>query len=124
MRHLHQVCLSPLLKIESGPCDLPCLGGFRATRPDVWWLILLDAHVSQMKGRFPAGQKVLVVKAGKDSVSTVLEVWESSRLAAELQVPAKLHESVYNDGWFSTGAVWDSSETRIAYVAEVRALIF
>ena len=64
-----------------------------------------------------------MVKAGKDSVSTVFEVWESSRLAAELQVPAKLHGSFYNDGWFSTGAVWDPSETRVAYVAEVRALI-
>ena len=64
-----------------------------------------------------------MVRAGKDSMSTVLEVWESSQLAAELQVPAKLHGSVYNDGWFSTGAAWDPAETKVAYVAEVRAHI-
>ena len=56
-------------------------------------------------------------------MSTVLEVWENAQLVAELQVPAKLHGSVYNDGWFSTGACWDPSETRVAYVAEVGALI-
>ena len=53
----------------------------------------------------------------------MLELWESSQLAAELQVPAKLHGSVYNDGWFSTGAAWDPAETKVAYVAEVTALI-
>ena len=66
-----------------------------------------------------AGQMVLVVRAGKESTSTVLELWESSRVIAELQIPAKLHGSVFNDGWFSSGAAWDPAERRIAYVAEV-----
>ncbi len=65
------------------------------------------------------GQMVLVVRAGKDATSTVLELWESSRVIAELQIPAKLHGSVFADGWFSNGAAWDPSESRIAYVAEV-----
>ena len=66
-----------------------------------------------------AGQMVLVVRAGKDATSTVLELWESSRVIAELQIPAKLHGSVFADGWFSNGAAWDHAESRIAYVAEV-----
>ncbi|CAL5219578.1 g1438 [Coccomyxa viridis] len=69
----------------------------------------------------PSGQMVLVVRAGKDATSTVLELWESSRVIAELQIPAKLHGSVFADGWFSNGAAWDPSESRIAYVAEVPA---
>lgn len=68
------------------------------------------------------GQMVLVVRAGKDATSTVLELWESSRVIAELQIPAKLHGSVFADGWFSNGAAWDPSESRVAYVAEVSAI--
>ena len=67
----------------------------------------------------PAGQKMLVVRAGKEPISTVLEIWEGSRVVAELQVPAKLHGSIFNDGWFSSGAAWVESENRVAYVAEV-----
>ena len=67
----------------------------------------------------PAGQKMLVVRAGKEPISTVLEIWEGSRVVAELQVPAKLHGSIFNDGWFSSGAAWVKSENRVAYVAEV-----
>ena len=62
---------------------------------------------------------LLVVRAGKDSTSTVIELWESSRIIAELQIPTKLHGSIFADGWFSTGAAWDPSESKIAYVAEV-----
>lgn len=35
----------------------------------------------------------------------VLELWDRSRLLAELHVPKSLHGSVYNDGWFGTGAL-------------------
>lgn len=61
-----------------------------------------------------------MVRAGKEATSSVLEIWDGTRVAAELQVPAKLHGSVFNDGWFSHGVSWDPSEGRIAYVAEVR----
>ena len=67
-----------------------------------------------------AGQKVLVVRAGKEATSGVLEIWDDTRVVAELQVPAKLHGSIFNDGWFSHGASWDPSEGHVAYVAEVR----
>lgn len=60
------------------------------------------------------------MRAGKDATSTVLEVWEGSKAVAELQVPAKLHGSVFNDGWFSSGAAWNPEESRVAYVAEAR----
>ena len=61
-----------------------------------------------------------MVRAGKEATSGVLEIWDGTRVVAELQVPAKLHGSVFNDGWFSHGASWDPSEGRVAYVAEVR----
>ena len=44
-----------------------------------------------------------------------------NRVAKEMVVPKKLHGSVYNDGWFGSGAAWTSDESRIAYVAEVIA---
>ena len=50
----------------------------------------------------------------------MLEIWDGTRVVAELQVPAKLHGSVFNDGWFSHGVSWDPSEGRVAYVAEVQ----
>lgn len=36
-----------------------------------------------------------------------------------LQVPKALHGSIYNDGWFGSGAAWSPDESRLAYVAEV-----
>jgi hypothetical protein len=50
-----------------------------------------------------------------------LEVWAGGRLLKELSVPAAVHGSVYNDGWFASGADWSADESRIAYVAEVDA---
>ena len=49
----------------------------------------------------------------------MIELWESSRIIAELQIPTKLHGGIFADGWFSSGAAWDPSESRVAYVAEV-----
>ena len=68
-----------------------------------------------------AGKHTLVVRAGKEGTSVVLEVWSQRSLLRELHVPSKVHGSVFNDGWFSTGASWDPQEQRIAYVAEARA---
>jgi acylaminoacyl-peptidase len=41
-------------------------------------------------------------------------------IECEMQVPKTLHGSVYNDGWFGSGAAWSPDEDRLAYVAEVR----
>jgi acylaminoacyl-peptidase len=46
-----------------------------------------------------------------------LEVWGSSRLLAEVQVPRGLHGSVYADGWFGDGVAWSPNEELVAYVA-------
>ena len=42
--------------------------------------------------------------------------------AKYVQVPKTLHGSVYNDGWFGSGAAWSPDEDRLAYVAEVSVL--
>jgi acylaminoacyl-peptidase len=60
-----------------------------------------------------------VVRAGREGTSAILEFWGQRGIEKELHVPAKLHGSVFADGWFSTGASWDLEEQRIAYVAEV-----
>jgi Acylamino-acid-releasing enzyme, N-terminal domain len=45
------------------------------------------------------------------------------RLTPEVfQVPKMLHGSIYNDGWFGSGAAWSPDEGRLAYVAEVLVL--
>ncbi|EIE20682.1 alpha/beta-hydrolase [Coccomyxa subellipsoidea C-169] len=69
----------------------------------------------------PSGKRTLVVRAGKEGTSVVLEIWGSQSLIRELHVPTKVHGSVFNDGWFSAGASWDPQEQRIAYVAEAPA---
>ncbi len=66
-----------------------------------------------------AGQRTLVVRAEKEGTPVALELWGRHGVERELQVPAKLHGSVFNDGWFASGAAWDAREERIAYVAEV-----
>lgn len=65
-----------------------------------------------------AGKRALVVRTGKEGTSVVLEIWGGQSLIRELHVPAKVHGSIFNDGWFSAGVAWDSAEQRIAYVAE------
>ncbi|KAK9901675.1 hypothetical protein WJX75_007946 [Coccomyxa subellipsoidea] len=69
----------------------------------------------------PSGKRALVVRTGKEGPSVVLEIWGGQSLIRELHVPAKVHGSIFNDGWFSAGVAWDSAEQRIAYVAEVPA---
>lgn len=66
-----------------------------------------------------AGKRTLVARGGSESNSTVLEVWMGNRVTKELHVPKKLHGSIFNDGWFGTGAAWNADESRVAYVAEV-----
>ena len=70
----------------------------------------------QRLGNTP-GKRSLVVRKGDDAV--LLEVWGGGRLLKELSVPAAVHGSVYNDGWFASGADWSADENRVAYVAEV-----
>ena len=65
------------------------------------------------------GQKGFVVRAGSEDNSAALEIWGSGRLLKQLNVPKGLHGSVYNDGWFASGAAWSRDESCIAYVAEV-----
>ena len=52
-----------------------------------------------------------------------MEIWVGNRVTKELHVPKKLHGSIFNDGWFGTGAAWNADESRVAYVAEVRAAV-
>ena len=54
----------------------------------------------------------------ENATSTILEIWDRSRVLNEIHVPTGLHGSVYNDGWFGNGAAWSPDESRIAYVAE------
>ena len=68
------------------------------------------------------GKRSLVARAGSDVNSTVLEIWMGNRVTKELHVPKKLHGSIFNDGWFGTGAAWNADESRVAYVAEVSKL--
>ena len=70
--------------------------------------------------RWLAGRRTLVVRADKEGTPVSLEVWGHHGVDRELQVPVGLHGPVLNDGWFSTGAAWDPTEQRVAYVAEVR----
>ncbi len=55
---------------------------------------------------------------GNKETSAILEIWDRSRVLQEIHVPASLHGSIYNDGWFGSGACWSPDETRLAYVAE------
>lgn len=71
--------------------------------------------------RLLAGKRVLVVRGSSEGNSCTLEIWMGNRVAREMVVPKKLHGSVYNDGWFGSGAAWTSDESRVAYVAEVNA---
>lgn len=67
----------------------------------------------------PSGQMQLIVRPGSSSdTSSVLEIWNRSRLTLELHVPEALHGPICNDGWFGTGAAWSPDETLVAYVAE------
>ena len=62
-----------------------------------------------------------MVRAGCEGNSCTLELWVGNRVTTELVVPKKQHGSVYNDGWFGSGAAWSPDESRLAYVAEVTA---
>lgn len=70
----------------------------------------------------PSGRKMLVAKQASPKDPVTFEVWGGGRLLKEVVVPAALHGSVFNDGWFGDGTAWSSDETRVAYVAELPAL--
>jgi len=65
-----------------------------------------------------AGKRTLVVRAGKEGTSVILEIWGRCTIDKELHIPTQVHGLVFNDGWFSSGVSWDPDELRIAYVAE------
>ena len=68
------------------------------------------------------GKRTLIARGGSEGNSTVLEIWIGNRVTKELQVPKKLHGTIFNDGWFGLGAAWSQDESRVAYVAEVSQL--
>ncbi|XLR11225.1 hypothetical protein S83_039163 [Arachis hypogaea] len=66
----------------------------------------------------PSASKLLIIRNPENNESaTRFEVWNSSQLQREFQVPQSVHGSVYTDAWFE-GISWNSDETRVAYVAE------
>ncbi|XVE65924.1 hypothetical protein DITRI_Ditri08aG0038700 [Diplodiscus trichospermus] len=65
----------------------------------------------------PSGSKLLVIRNPENESPSLFEIWSSSRLEKEFQVPQSVHGSVYADGWFE-GISWNSDESLIAYVAE------
>ncbi|KAL3142158.1 hypothetical protein ABBQ38_002516 [Trebouxia sp. C0009 RCD-2024] len=77
----------------------------------------------QMLSVSPSGKRMLVVRGGNEGNSCTLETWMGNRVTKEMVVPKKLHGSVYNDGWFGSGAVWTANESRVAYVAEAPAAV-
>ncbi|KAK8556006.1 hypothetical protein V6N13_070077 [Hibiscus sabdariffa] len=65
----------------------------------------------------PSGSKLLVIRNPENESPTQFEIWSSSQLEKEFQIPQSSHGSVYADGWFE-GISWNSDESLIAYVAE------
>ncbi|KAE8728184.1 Acylaminoacyl-peptidase-related isoform 2 [Hibiscus syriacus] len=65
----------------------------------------------------PSGSKLLVIRNSENESSTQLEIWSSSQLEKQFQIPQSTHGLVYADGWFE-GISWNSDESLIAYVAE------
>ena len=76
-----------------------------------------------MSQRCPAGKRILIVRAGTEGNSALLEVWDSDRVLQEFAVPKDLHGPILNEAWFSNGAAWTADESRVAYVAEVRRAV-
>ncbi|XWS08891.1 hypothetical protein CRYUN_Cryun40dG0039300 [Craigia yunnanensis] len=65
----------------------------------------------------PSGSKLLVIRNPENESPLQFEIWSSSQLEKEFQIPQSVHGSVYADGWFE-GISWNSDESLIAYVAE------
>ncbi|OMO95588.1 hypothetical protein COLO4_15764 [Corchorus olitorius] len=65
----------------------------------------------------PSGSKLLVVRNPENESPVQFEIWNSSQLEKEYQIPQSVHGSVYADGWFE-GISWNADESLIAYVAE------
>ncbi|KAL4526114.1 hypothetical protein Ndes2526B_g01069 [Nannochloris sp. 'desiccata'] len=87
----------------------------------------LDLRDALMVSPSPSGKHMLIVRPasagnGNKDTSAILEIWDRSRVLQEIHVPCSLHGSMYNDGWFGSGAAWSPDETRLAYVAEMPVL--
>lgn len=65
----------------------------------------------------PSGSKLLVIRNCENESPSIFEIWNSSQLEKEIQIPQSVHGSVFTDGWFE-GISWKSDESLIAYVAE------
>ena len=48
--------------------------------------------------------------------SSQIDAWHAERVVRV--VSQALHGSIYNDGWFGSGAAWSADESKLAYVAE------
>ncbi|XVF66569.1 hypothetical protein PTKIN_Ptkin10aG0047700 [Pterospermum kingtungense] len=65
----------------------------------------------------PSGSKLLIIQNPENESPSQFEIWSSSQLEKEFQIPQSVHGSVYADGWFE-GISWNSDESLVAYVAE------
>ncbi|MED6128779.1 hypothetical protein PIB30_101241 [Stylosanthes scabra] len=66
----------------------------------------------------PSASKLLIIRNSDNNEGpSRFEIWTSSQLQREFQIPQSVHGCVYTDGWFE-GISWNSDETRVAYVAE------
>lgn len=48
----------------------------------------------------PSGLKLLVIRNSINDSPTCFEIWGSSHMEKEFQVPSSVHGSVYADGWY------------------------
>ncbi|XVF66572.1 hypothetical protein PTKIN_Ptkin10aG0047900 [Pterospermum kingtungense] len=64
-----------------------------------------------------SGSKLLIIRNPENESRSQFEIWSSSQLQKEFQIPQSVHGSVYANGWFE-GISWNSDESLIAYVAE------
>lgn len=49
----------------------------------------------------PSGLKLLVIRNSINDSPTSFEIWGSSHMEKEFQVPSSVHGSVYADGWYA-----------------------
>jgi acylaminoacyl-peptidase len=85
----------------------------------------LDLRDALVVSPSPSGKRMLIVRPagnGNKETSGILEIWDRSRVLQEIYIPASLHGSIYNDGWFGSSACWSPDESRLAYVAEMPVL--
>lgn len=47
----------------------------------------------------PSGSKLLIIRNPENESPSQFEIWSSSQLEKEFQIPQSVHGSVYADGW-------------------------